>query len=78
MRKGIHSNTVMGIKQATELPGILGCMITITYSFQGVSDPIDCGIQGWPSFYSVGYNAGWYHAQGGLEYVAIRAVFLWQ
>ena len=23
-----------------------------------------CGIQGWPSYYSVGYSAGWYHAQG--------------
>jgi hypothetical protein len=29
-----------------------------------VSDPIHCGIQGWPSCYSVGYSAGWYHAQG--------------
>jgi hypothetical protein len=34
------------------------------YPFQGVSDPIHCGIQGWPSCYSVGYSAGWYHAQG--------------
>ena len=34
------------------------------YPFQGVSDPIHCSIQGWPSCYSVGYSAGWYHAQG--------------
>ena len=40
-------------------------MITITdFPFQGVSDPIHCSIQGWPSCYSVGYSAGWYHAQG--------------
>jgi hypothetical protein len=29
VRKGIHSNTVMDIKWAIELPGILGYMITI-------------------------------------------------
>ena len=34
------------------------------YPFQRVSDPIHCGIQGWPSCYSVGYSGGWYHAQG--------------
>jgi hypothetical protein len=64
--KGIHSNTCNGyqVRYRISWNTWLYDYNNGLYPFQGVSDPIHCGIQGWPSCYSVGYSAGWYHAQG--------------